>query len=276
MSDDFEASRAWLSGPDLFKRLRLDQAPSPLGETELTDEDELLVFEVGGSRFGIRLPEIAYHHVAQGTLDGEEVMVGFCDICHSGAMFTPIVDGKVHNFSCGGLYDGIALLVDDETESYWNHITGQCVHGPLKGKSLAIHPVQITTVAAEKQRGEAAIFTGRPTFWGRCYLWIARKAKIRSSGSIPPFFYLTMGKRDDRLERKTQGLGVVVDGHAKFYPVSTIGEGIQDTLGGRELRVWIRTEDRVPTCEFADGTIPFHLFCRWYGFSATYPECELA
>ncbi len=51
---------------------------------------------------------------------------------------TPIVEGKVHHFADWGLYDGLFLMGDAETGSYWDHITGECVHGALKGSQLEI------------------------------------------------------------------------------------------------------------------------------------------
>ncbi|MGB1288890.1 MAG: hypothetical protein ACPG7F_20320, partial [Aggregatilineales bacterium] len=58
----------------------------------------------------------------------------------------PIIDGKVHHFHAGGLYNGLILLRDAETGSYWDHITGEAVYGALKGTKLAIDGVTITDV----------------------------------------------------------------------------------------------------------------------------------
>jgi hypothetical protein len=34
----------------------------------------------------------------------------------------PIIDGKLYHFGPRGLYNGLILLGDDETRSYWDHI----------------------------------------------------------------------------------------------------------------------------------------------------------
>ena len=31
---------------------------------------------------------------------------------------------------------------DHQTGSYWDHITGECLHGPLKGRQLALAPLR--------------------------------------------------------------------------------------------------------------------------------------
>ena len=53
---------------------------------------------------------------------------------------TPVVNGKTHRFGVRGLYNGLLLMGDYETGSYWDHITGVCVHGPLSGHQLETSP----------------------------------------------------------------------------------------------------------------------------------------
>ncbi len=52
-----------------------------------------------------------------------------------------MVKGKTHHFAARGLYNGLVLLGDRESGSFWDHITGECVHGPLKGYQLKIFPL---------------------------------------------------------------------------------------------------------------------------------------
>ena len=73
-------------------------------------------------------------------------------VCHSGVRLTPIIDGQIRNFSAGGLYNGLVLMIDDETHTYWDHVTGEAVHGPDAGKQMAFDSLGITTLAAERAR----------------------------------------------------------------------------------------------------------------------------
>jgi hypothetical protein len=66
--------------------------------------------------------------------------------CNSGVSLTPIVDGKPERFAARGLYNGLALLGDYATNSYWDHITGACVHGPLQGAQLPFSPFSLRYV----------------------------------------------------------------------------------------------------------------------------------
>ena len=51
--------------------------------------------------------------------------------------------------------------------------------------------------------------------------------------------------------------------------------GIEDELDGQRLRIEIGEVDAVPFAARSDGSRPVQLFTRWYGFSLTYPGCEI-
>jgi len=62
-------------------------------------------------------------------------------------------------------------------------------------------------------RGVAAIAMG-----------MAHRHALSKKGFIPLPFRKTMVKGDARLPERTNGLGVVVDGRARFYPMSALGK----------------------------------------------------
>jgi hypothetical protein len=187
-----------------------------------------------------------------------------------------VIDGKVHDFSAGGLFNGLVLLIDDQTETYWDHITGEAVHGPLAGKKMECWPIFITTAEAElANHPETRFVPMKPPLKGKLMAVVHRR-KVDSGGFIPPPFFNTMGEPDTRLDRNEQGLGVMVDGEARFYRTADLSEPVTDDWGGRTLRLARGEVDRVPGARWEDdGTIPFQLFTRWYGFSYTFPGCAI-
>ena len=42
----------------------------------------------------------------------------------------PSIDGVTHTFAEHGLYDGLFLMRDEETGTFWDHLTGEAVYGP--------------------------------------------------------------------------------------------------------------------------------------------------
>jgi hypothetical protein len=166
------------------------------------------------------------------------------------------------------------LLIDDETRTYWNHITGRAVYGELAGSQLDAWPTMITSVAGALQVDpDVELSRSRPSLWKR----IAGHAMARLQPLIrfPPGFRKTMGEPDDRLPEWTIGLGVVEAGDARYYPVKSIGGGIEDPWGDRILKIGIGETDRVPFAEWEDGVRPMQLFSRWYGFSYTFVGCRI-
>ena len=51
---------------------------------------------------------------------------------------TPSIDGVTHTFAEHGLYDGLFLMRDEETGTFWDHLTGEAVYGPRVGTVLEI------------------------------------------------------------------------------------------------------------------------------------------
>lgn len=171
------------------------------------------------------------------------------------------------------------MLGDRETRTHWDHITGEAFKGRLAGRRLDVWPIQMTTVAAalaEDPELVALPSTMRTFRW-----WLAQKLYprfINSKPWIPAPFYLSMtAPIDPRLDRSTQGLGVVAGERSKYYPVGVIPSGgLDDDWNGRVLHVERGKLDGVPRATWADtGEQPMQLLSRWYGFSFTYPACEV-
>ena len=175
--------------------------------------------------------------------------------------------------------NGLVLLSDDETRSYWDHITGECVHGELRGAKFENWGVEVTTVeAALKRDAQIELSISKPPLLARLALPLMKRV-VRGKGFMPPFFHATMQEKDRRRPRQESGLGVVVGARARFYPRGSVAGGVTDDWAGRPLRVWIDDVDGIPKAEWASGAEsgerPFQLFTRWYGFSFTYPGCEI-
>lgn len=270
----FDASRLQKQ-PDVFARFDAIDSGAHVSATNLPKAAELIVFERQEQRRALLVQEMAYHHLAQGELADEPYIVSFCGVCHSGVGMTPLVNGKVHHFQVGGLYNGVAILTDDETDTYWDHITGQAVYGPLEGEQLDIWSLEMTTVAAALvQEPELRVLRSdqRPVFRRamRFGQWM-----FGQTGFLPKLFTQTMAEEDPRLPRMTMGLGVVMNGIARFYPVNAIQGSIVDDLERQKLQVTLNPVDGVPRATFQDGTRPLQYFLRWYGFSLTFPNCSI-
>jgi hypothetical protein len=185
----------------------------------------------------------------------------------------------VYHFGAIGLTNGLAVLADRETRTSWDHITGEAFAGPLAGYQLEVWPVHMTTVAA------ALIEHPNTTISFSQFRSLRRKLAqrlypqfIHDKVWLPGFFYASMSEPIDlRLDKLTQGLGVIVGKKAKYYPMNHIpASGIRDNWLHRILCINRGRIDGVPRATWLDtGEEPMQLLSRWYGFSFTYPGCEI-
>ncbi len=79
---------------------------------------------------------IVYHHQVQDSLGNIPVLVTYCGMCHSGRVFSPVVDGNYLRFKIVGMKNRNALFEDTETKSWWYQETGEAFYGKLKGKQM--------------------------------------------------------------------------------------------------------------------------------------------
>ena len=74
--EGFDTDRAIFWAAPNFVPLR-NPDWQPMGDARLADETPVLVFEVGESTLVLVSSQMAYHHVAQGEMNGEPWMVTF-------------------------------------------------------------------------------------------------------------------------------------------------------------------------------------------------------
>jgi hypothetical protein len=79
---------------------------------------------------------IQYHHQVRDTIAGRPIMVTYCNVCRTGRIFEPVVDGKPESFRLVGMDHFNAMFEDATTKSWWRQATGEAITGPLKGKKL--------------------------------------------------------------------------------------------------------------------------------------------
>lgn len=280
---------------------------------QLAEHTPLLLAEFDQHALAFLTVQIVYHHIAQGDTAGQTWMISFCSICNGGAVFSPVVDGRILHFSARGLYDAMILLADSETNSYWDHLTGQCLYGSLRGttlprlgnllhvtakQALTAHPgirVAVSILDAEQQA-----LAEEDDLW-----------RQESSPEWSKRMAQTLGNEDKRLSRLDMGLGVWTAKTQRYYPMTAINaadNACLDTIDGRRLLVYVDPESSNPAAIFtdavggvwqrdrfylsngdylsegclfsADGTPkrverPLQLFSRWYAFAAKHPGCEI-
>lgn len=233
--------------------------------------------------------------------------------CNTGIGLSPLIDGKPHHFRVAGLLNGLALIEDLQTRSYWDHTTGECIHGPLRGRQLE-HGAPLRYLSAETTRQrhpQAQLALSRPNLRQRVFQRTILRRMLREEGHLPGVFAASMTKDDERRPRMELGLGVWWPGVSRFYPTEALrqrGGAVLDTLGERRVLVFndpggyapvavhtdandchwdgdglvLDTGDIVRGLERIDAHGVRHplallpqMLTRWYGFAATFPGCDV-
>lgn len=163
---------------------------------------------------------------------------------------TPRVDGEVHTFTERGLYDGLFIMWDEESGTYWNHLTGEALYGPLAGTKLPVQNMLHSTVEQTLALDPDALIaisdheraSGRRGRGGR-----GRRGggggglMSRVRRGLSQFFLGTIDEEDGRRETMDVGLGLWMGEDSRYYAQEDVmaqGRALLDTFGGRTVLIY--------------------------------------
>lgn len=105
-------------------------------ENTLSDSSIVIAVSLNGHAKAYPIRYIQYHHQVRDSISGKPIMVTYCNVCRTGRVFEPVVDGKPENFRLVGMDHFNAMFEDETTRSWWRQATGEAITGPHKGKAL--------------------------------------------------------------------------------------------------------------------------------------------
>ncbi len=227
----------------------------------------------------------------------------------------PSVGDDVHWFAEQGLYDGLFLMKDEETGSFWDHMTGRAVYGPLVGETLAVSSslVQTTVEQALQSDPDALITISDQAIRSDENMKVrgARGLIAGMRGRLNRMFQSTVDREDTRRPTMDLGLGLWTDGEARYYPLDVVrdeGRALIDTFASHRVLIYLDPKSFVLSAirapgddpewdgdilRLSDGSYirdgilheasgaraeavrPLQVFTRWYGFSLTFPSTEI-
>ena len=125
--------------PELNNPERLTPAEADF----MTDDELVLGFVIGGDAGAYPVRFLARHELANDVVGGVPVALGYCTLCLTALMFDRrLPDGSEITFQTSGLLmDSNKIMIDNETESLWNHLSGTAFAGTLTGTTLDQYPV---------------------------------------------------------------------------------------------------------------------------------------
>jgi hypothetical protein len=200
---------------------------------------------------------------------------------------------------------------DEETGTYWDHVTGAAVYGPQvgtvleisnllhsrAGQVLASHPDALVALSDRSLRSDEDLATGN--------------LLSRVGGQLSRMFRSTVDEEDARLPTMDLGMGIWQGEEARYYSYKRVVEedkAILDTFQGRQTLVFLDPSSyvlssfhvdadsvwwddkvlRLSDGQYIEGSVlydpdgtranasrPLQIFTRWYGFALTFPNAEI-
>jgi hypothetical protein len=138
------------------------------------------------------------------------------------------VDGRKLSFHLTGINNQNFLMQDEQTGSWWQQVTGEAIHGPLRGRRLALvfhDEVSFGLWRREAPRGRVLRPQEGAAWREFSQDWEAKTAKLP---------VVTPARSGDPLPPRELVVGVRLDGAAKAYPFSALQRQspVTDVVGG--------------------------------------------
>jgi hypothetical protein len=230
---------------------RMFEEPSVISmltaERSVVDPERLaLCVEINGDARAYPIDLLAHHHKLIDTVGGVPIMPTYCTLCHTGRVFSPVIDGKQETFRLVGLNHMNAMIEDASTKSWWYQATGECIAGPRRGQWLTeLSFIQTTIELWTASHPATRILQPDPAFsekyqWARGY---DHKDSIQRSLD----------------QRGALVYGIVLGSHARAYPAYALTDVrvIMDTIGSVPIRVDVdKAHSTVRAWNVSDAAVP--------------------
>jgi hypothetical protein len=212
-----------------------------LGKTENTLTDSSIVVAVShqGEAKAYPIRMIQYHHQVRDTVGGKPVMVTYCNVCRTGRVFEPLVNGKPETFRLVGMDHFNAMFEDETTGSWWRQANGEAITGSLKGTVLPeVESNQVSLKLFFMLHPSGKVMATEDQFRKR-YDSTGRYEKGRSRGQLT---------RTDSLSWKDKSwiVGIDIDNESKAYDWFDLKKQrvINDKVGNTSVVVVISGDDQ--------------------------------
>ena len=207
--------------PDAIPAIRSPLFVSlPAGNEWLDDLEPVIALEVNGDARAYPLQILMWHEIVIDSIGEVPMIVTFCPLCNTAITFDRRVNGEPRTFiTSGALRRSDLIMLDLETESFWQQITGEAIVGTDTGQRLKFLPSQIVSWADFKQTFPDAVVLSRETGFNSDY-GVNVYFGYDRIGSDTAF--LVDEFDDDRLDLKERVLAVEIDGDTVAFPFSEL------------------------------------------------------
>ncbi|MGQ0509628.1 MAG: DUF3179 domain-containing protein [Betaproteobacteria bacterium] len=208
----------------------------------LNDRDAVFGVFLGGEARAYPLRILDWHEMANDVVGGVPVALAYCTLCGSGVLFRADAAGRRFEFgSSGFLFRSNKLMYDRQTNTLWNHLTGEPVIGELAESGIRLErlPVVVTSWGEWRRLHPATTVLDPETGHLRAYTPGAAYGRyFASTRTMFPVW-----QRSKLLHDKARVFTLVLDGQPKAYALEALnrlGGVLNDRFAGRDLVIHYR------------------------------------
>lgn len=206
----------------------------------LDDAEKVFGVSLAGRQRAYPLRILDWHEMVNDVIGGEPITLSYCTLCGSGVLFsTRAAAGRPYTFGTSGLlYRSNKLMVDRQTLTLWNNLTGEPAAGRLARSAvrLPILPLTLTTWGDWKARHPATTVLALDRDLERRFRfsYVPGAADRHRAGVRFPVWL-----KSRELDEKAEIYAVRLQGEAKAYPLARIVQEriVNDRLGATNLVV---------------------------------------
>jgi Protein of unknown function (DUF3179) len=187
----------------------------PIASAQIDADDKVLAVKIGGEAHAYPIRTMGYHHVVNDTVGGEPIAATYCTLCHTGLVWSRLLDGRTLHFRLAGINNGNALIRDEETSTIWQQSTGQGIFGPLKGRQLGlIHSDELTFSLWTKEQPQGVVLDDDASYASQ-YDHKDWEQEVERTRTV-------VDTRQSGIAPHELMLGITIGDSSKAYPVKAI------------------------------------------------------
>ncbi len=211
------------------------------------DGDFVMGISFKGASRAYPITMLAWHHIVNNEINGKPMGMTYCPICNTAIAFESEVEGTVLQFDVATNYRANLVMVDRQTGSWWQQLTGKAIQGELSGTALKLIPVDLMTWGAWKELYPDTLVLSEDTGFDHDYDVLPSGVSYTDWQKSDRIFHPLMKITDTRFRARETVLGVQVGDVFKAYPFSNLGElaVLNDEIDGEPVLILFDSKSQI-------------------------------
>lgn len=211
--------------------------------------EPVIAVEIDGKAKGYSLNILTMHEISNDMLSGVPILVTYCPLCNSGIVYDRrlTLNGikEIFDFEPSGmLRNSDMVMLDRQTETLWQQLSGTGIVGELDRKELDIIPSLILTVEQFYSSYPDGLLLSKDTGFDKAESRYGQNPyeNYDSMDSSPYDRFFDSGKIDPRLPAMERVVDIENLGEYKIYSFSSAAEKkvINDEFNSKKVVIFFQ------------------------------------